>query len=325
MESKPKHIKISTPAVIFFSLLLTITSFYSGSMWIKAQTNGGTPSVKADKSTVVFAAEKNDKPEFKFYVMSFCPYGNQVEDVLRPVYDLLGDKAILQPQYIFDKVDNLDTYCQSRSGNPSQCATYVQNKYFNSEAECKKAIADNLSKCQDEKAYIKSPSGAMYASLHGRQEANQDVREICAWNQATDKKQWWDFVGEINKNCTAQNSDACWEEQAKRAGLDANKITECFNDEGIALIEKEIALTTKNNISGSPTLFVNGVTFPPESAYTQDNLGSLKLGKVIVNQDQYRTPNTLKEAICASFKNPPQECKTKLAQPANAAPAAGGC
>lgn len=323
MESK-KVTKISTSTIIFSTLLLAAVSFYAGMNRGKAQSN--TPSAtQTPTNSVVFAAEKSDKPTFNFFVMSFCPYGNQAEDILRPVYDLLGQKVNLQPQYIFDKIDNLNTYCQTRSGDPAQCSLYVQNKYFTTEAECKKAITDNLAKCKDEKSYIKASTGTMYGSLHGRQEATEDVREMCAFNLAGDNKlPWWDFVGLVNQNCTAQNADTCWEDQAKKAGFDTNKITDCFTKEGINLIETEIALTTKFNVSGSPTLLINNVAFPPQAAYTQDGKGSLKLDKVVVTQDKYRTPNTLKEAICASFKNPPKECKTQLAEPSNTAPA-GGC
>jgi len=315
--------KISTPAILFFTLLLVATSFYSGFAWNKLKS---TPSVPATPSNgVVFAASKSAKPELKFFVMSFCPYGNQMEDVLRPVYDLLKDKITLTPQYIFDKIDNLDTYCKGRSGDPSQCAVYVQNKYFTSEAECKKTISANLNTCLDDKSYLKSSTGAIYASLHGRQEANQNVREMCAYKLVDDKKIWWDFVANINKNCTAQNADTCWENQAKQAGLDTNKITECFNKEAFDLIEGQIAQTTQYKVSGSPTVLINGVLFPPEAAYTQDGKGSLTIGKKVANQDKYRTPNVVKEAVCASMNKTAKECNTVLNELSGAAPGPGAC
>lgn len=320
-----KSISISTPIAILFGIILLGTSFYSGYAWNKLKDTNSTKTTAATSTTITFEAQKSQKPELKFFVMSFCPYGNQMEDVLRPVFDLLKDKADITPHYIFEKIDNLDTYCKTRSGDPTQCALYVQNKYFTTEAECKKTIAQNLTQCKDQNSYIKSDKGAVYASLHGRQEANQDIREICAWNQTTDKTQWWNFIGAVNKNCTAQNADSCWENQAKSAGLDTVKITECFNKEGIDLIEKEIAITNKYNVSGSPTVLINDVAFPPEAAYTQDGKGSLKIGDKVATQDQFRTPNVVKTALCASFQKSPNECKTTLNDLAGAAPAAGGC
>lgn len=317
-----KYLKISTPIAIVFCFLLLTTSFLSGFFWNKSKSSQSSTDSSA---TVTFEAQKSQRPELKFFVMSFCPYGNQMEDVLRPVFDLLKDKADITPHYIFEKIENLDTFCKGRSGDPTQCALYVQNKYFTSESECKKEIASNLASCKNEASYIKANNGAMYASLHGRQEANQDVREICAWNMATDKTQWWDFIAAVNKNCTAQNADTCWENQAKSAGFDTAKITECFNKDGISLIEKEIAITNKYNVSGSPTVLVNDVAFPPETAYTQDGKGTLKIGDKTTTQDRFRTPNVIKEALCVSFQKSPSECKSVLKDLDGVAPAAGGC
>jgi len=317
------YVKIPTPAVIFTAVLMVILAFYSGIAWTKLK--GNTTVAGPTDSKNVFAPAKIAKSELQFFVMSFCPYGNQIEDVLRPVYDLFKDKANITPHYIFDKIDNLNTYCKSRSGDIAQCDLYVQNKYFATVSDCKKAISANLDKCNSGKEYIKSPSGTMYASLHGRQEATQDVREICAWNLNSDKKLWWNFIDNVNKNCTAQNADSCWEQEAKKAGLDTQAITDCFNKEGIDLIEKEIALTEQFKVQGSPTLLVNGEIFPPEAAYTQDGKGTLKIGKKVATQDRYRMPNVLKEALCVGFKSTPKECKTTLPDPSGAKPVAGAC
>lgn len=322
LQKTNKFINIPKPIAIILGIILLGTSFYSGYAWNKLKS---TQTTATSSTTTTFTAQKSQKPELKFFVMSFCPYGNQIEDVLRPVFDLLKDKADITPHYIFDRIDNLDTYCKSRSGDPTQCATYVENKYFTSISECQKTIGANSKSCLDTNNYVKTSNGVMYSSLHGRQEANQNIREICAWNQSSDKTQWWNFISAVNKNCTAQNADTCWENQAKSAGYDTTKITECFNKEGIELIEKEIAITTKFDVSGSPTVLINDVAFPPESAYTQDGKGTLKIGKKVATQDRYRTPNVVKEAVCASFQKSPNECKSLLNDLEGVAPAAGGC
>jgi len=323
ITAKYSYIKVPVPAVIFTVILLVGLAFYSGLSFAKFRSITTVPKLD---SKVVFAPPKQDKPELKFFVMSFCPYGNQMEDILRPVFDLLGNKANITPHYIFDKIDNINTYCTSRSGDINQCAAYVQNKYFANLTECKKTIGDNLAKCTDTKQYIQAPSGTLYASLHGRQEATENIREMCVWNVVGDnKKQWWDFVGAINKNCTAQNADSCWTDQAKQVGLDTTAITDCFNKDGINLIEKELELTKKFNVSGSPTVLINDQAFPPETAYTTDNKGTLKIGKKVAIQNEYRTPNVIKEAICVGAKSIPKECNTNLKDLTGAAPAAGGC
>lgn len=315
-----KSIQLPTVFVVLYTALLALSLFFSYSAWTK--TNGSASTATTNLTT--FAASKSDKPALQFFVMSFCPYGNQMEDILKPVVDLLGDKADIRPQYIFEKITDLSTFCKGRSGDASQCAAYVQNGYFTTEADCKQTIAKNLANCLDEKSYLKA-NGAYYASLHGRVEANQDVREICAWNQVTDKKIWWSFIVNVNQNCTSTNADTCWEDQAKRAGLDTAKITECFNNEAVSLIEKEITQTEKYKVSGSPTLIVNGVSFPPETAYAQNNAGQLKIGKKVFGQEKYRTPNVIKEAVCASFDKAPKECNTTLPETSETTASAGGC
>lgn len=313
-------IKVPRLVAVGTLLLLLLTAFYSGYAWNQLRS-----LQKNSASATIFNAQKSQKPELKFFVMSFCPYGNQMEDALRPVFDLVGNKADLTPHYIFNKIENLGTYCKSNSGDTAQCSTYIQRGYFKTESECQKALTDSYNNCMDTNNYVKAQNGVMYSALHGRQEANQNIREICVWNQNSDKKLWWDFVGNVNKNCTADNADTCWQDQAKAAGLDTQKITDCFNNEGIALIEKELAQTNQYQISSSPTVMINGVLFPPESAYTQNGQGSLKIGNKIAPQARFRTPNVIKEALCTSFQKAPGECKTELPDLDGQAVPAGGC
>jgi hypothetical protein len=260
--------------------------------------------------------------------MSFCPYGNQMETTLRPVFDLLGSKVDIRPRYIFEKIEgNLASYCKTVSPDPTQCETYVKNSggQLKDVADCQQQISVMVKNCNNESQYLKIGSN-LYSSLHGRMEANEDVREICAYNLATDKKLWWDFVGNVNKNCTAQNADTCWEDQAKQAGLDTNKITECFNKDAASLIEKEISDTTKYKIQGSPSLMIGDQAFPPEIA-TDATDQNLKIGTKVFTLASVRTPDVIKEAICNAFKNAPKECKKTLVDPnaaATAAAAAGG-
>jgi len=328
MDKKTKSYKIPTSSIIFFSICLLAISFFAGYSFGKVNKLSTQPTANNTATSAVFTAVKSDRPELKFFVMSFCPYGNQIEDVLRPVFNLLKNKITLTPHYIFDKIDNLQTYCSSRAGDPTQCSTYITNPNapFKTVADCKKYLDNLKTQCLDEKQYLKTGNNALYASLHGRQEANQDVREMCAFKLVgDDKTKWWDFIGNVNKNCTSQNADTCWEQQAQQAGLDTTQITDCFNKDAVSLIENEIALTTQFKVSGSPTVLINDVSFPPETAYTQDGKGTLAIGDKIASQDKYRTPNVVKTALCASFKKAPGECQTDLPDLSGAAPAAGGC
>jgi glutaredoxin len=190
-------------------------------------------------------APKTEKPDVKLFVMSFCPYGNQAEDLMKPVMNLLKDKIDVKLNYIVSK-----------------------------------------------------DSDGKYKSLHGDQELNQDVREICVFKYQKDK--FWDFVYKINEKCTSQNADTCWEQQAKDLGIDTEKIKSCQQTEANTLLAEEEKLVQQYGVSGSPQLFINGVEY---------------------NGD--RSSEGYKSGICSGFTTPPQECQQTLSTEASSA--TGGC
>jgi len=325
MQKNKSYLKIKTPVALVFLALLTLTSIASG--YLYANKGGQVAGTKSTaKATTNLKIDKVDTPELKFFVMSFCPYGNQIETALKPVADLLGDKANIQPQYIFDKIDgDLANYCKQKVPDATRCQDYVDAGQVASVSECQSVISSQLTNCQDENQYI-NIDGNYYSSLHGRVEANQNVREICAWNQTEDKSVWWKFIEAVNTNCTAENADTCWQDQASSAGLDTDKITDCFNNQAKQLIEKEIAQTVKYSASASPTLILGEVQIPPKEAYAQDGSAVLGINDVNIGQANYRTPEGLKQAICSIFSKQPKQCKTSLESEADAtAPNAGGC
>ena len=206
------------------------------------------PPVEIDKETPEEEAKqpvKTDKPDVKLFVMAFCPYGNQAEDLMKPVTNLLKDKINLTLQYIVSKDSN-----------------------------------------------------GKYTSLHGDQELNQDVREICVAKYQKDK--FWDFVYKINEKCTSQNADTCWEQQAKDLGIDTEKIKNCQQTEANTLLAEEEKLVQQYGVSGSPTLIINGVEYNGE-----------------------RTSEGYKNGICSGFTTSPQECQQTLSTDAGSA--TGGC
>lgn len=188
---------------------------------------------------------KTEKPDVKLFVMSFCPYGNQAEEIMKPVINLLGDKFNLSLHYIVSKGTN-----------------------------------------------------GKYSSLHGDQELHQDVREICVFKYQ--KEKLWDFVGGINKNCSAQNADTCWEKIAKDLGIDVQKIKDCQESEGNSLLEEELKIVEEYKVSGSPQLFINGVEYKGE-----------------------RTSEGYKNGICSGFLDPPSECQKVLSKESSSVE--GGC
>lgn len=189
---------------------------------------------------------KKDKTDAKLFVMSYCPYGNDAEEAIKPVVDLLGDKADIKVYYIVSK------------------------------------------------------ENGKYNSLHGNQELNQNVREICVQKYQKDK--FWDFVLKSNKEGTYENIDSKWEAIAKSVGVDIAKIKNCQKNEYSSLLDAEIKLSQKYGAEASPTLVINDTIY-----------------------EGNRTPNAYKEAICSGFKSPPPECKTKLSDEKTNNPNNSGC
>jgi hypothetical protein len=207
---------------------------------------------------------KSEIPDVKLFVMSFCPFGNQAEEMLAEVAGLLKDKIKITPHYIF--------YSNYGSGYPDYCWD-KENKY---------------------------------CSMHGIQELNQDIRELCVFKYQ--KEKFWDFVKEINQKASAQDADKKWETIATNLGIDTQKIKECQKNEGENFLKEEVGLTQKEypsqaggkeKIAGSPTLVINGVIYN---------------GK--------RSAEDFKKAICQSFKSPPDECQKTLGE--NQSPPKGG-
>jgi hypothetical protein len=54
-----------------------------------------------------------EKPKIDLFVMSYCPYGNQSENLIMPVVDLLGDKTDIELHYII--------YNNYQTGYPDYC------------------------------------------------------------------------------------------------------------------------------------------------------------------------------------------------------------
>jgi len=322
MTQKDSEVKINPLLLI----LLVLGSFLVGSVWAKARYLGQEgESVKItnkDQNTSPspaqnqnnFQAKKTSKPEVKFFVMSFCPFGNQAEQGLEPVYQLLKDKVAWLPRYI---LDNWQTWL-------SQCEQSCPRRVASEESknQCQQAIDSGqlqgmtvdaclktyfpyktAEECQS-KECLGGKAGD-FVSLHDQpakglfHEANQDVREICALQQ-NNLDSWWKFVLEVNKNCDSSNADTCWKQPAKTAGLNLEAISLCEKNQKQSLLEKEIAEAKKYHASGSPTVYINEVLY---------NGG--------------RAPEDYKKAICASFENSPEECQKILGE--ESAPATGGC
>lgn len=239
---------MNNKVIIVLIGLLVIAAFLGGSIWTKTRM-GEVEEVREVEEAVPalpeFSPSKTERPVVRFFLMSFCPFGNQAEEGLKPVYDLLGGKVDWQPRYIVSKIEE------------------------------------------------------GFVSLHGEQELNQNVRELCALNLHGIGK-WWDFVEKVNENCDYQNADKCWQGQAQAVGVGTYPVSSCQETQAEALLSTQIEEMGKYQANASPMVFVNDELY---------NGG--------------RAPEDYKLAICQAFEEEPEECATVLS--ATSEEAGGGC
>ena len=217
---------------------------------------------KAAQAETTKAAEipQAANPDITLYVMSFCPYGNQAEDTIAPVIKLLNGKANIKLGYVI-----YSDYAKNAGGKAADF-------------------------CLDE--------AEKYCSMHGINEINQDIREICVQKYSPEKL--WNFVDLVNKGSDPQTIEEKWEGFAKTAGIDVKKIKTCQKSEGEKLLAQEVAMNQQYGIESSPTLLINGVIYQGD-----------------------RTTEGYKQAICKSFVTAPAECQTVLENTTGTA--AGNC
>ena len=157
--------------------------------------------------------------------------------------------------------------------------------------------------------YIISVSGGKIQSLHGEQEGNQGVRELCALEELG-YEDFFKFTLRINKDCSYGNVDTCWESVAESVGVDIEAISDCESsrkldiaEEQDAIIKKLLTLDQMGQLSmprASPTFLINGATY-----------------------EGRRDPESIKKALCALFESTPKECSTTIS--ASSAASDGNC
>jgi hypothetical protein len=74
--------------------------------------------------------KKSAVPDVKLFVMSFCPYGQQAETDLKPVQDLLGEKAVIEPHFIINDLSYTNTTQSGCILNNSLCSLHGVNELY---------------------------------------------------------------------------------------------------------------------------------------------------------------------------------------------------
>jgi Thioredoxin len=143
-------------------------------------------------------------------------------------------------------------------------------------------------------------------SLHGANEAMEDLRQVCIMKYYPDK--YWSYLSQFDANCYSKSQDsagleACWKATASNFSIDTAKIATCANStEAIDLLKTDEAASNVYGASASPTLIINGVEYQGA-----------------------RSSDAFRQAICSGFTNPPAECSQAVNTPAGSATAQGNC
>jgi hypothetical protein len=145
--------------------------------------------------------------------------------------------------------------------------------------------------------YIGAVSGNTITSMHGDEEAKENLRQICIRDEQ--KSKYWDYVscymqktaGTMPNGMPYGDTAAC---QAT-AKVDTKKLNACVADttRGLAYAKEDFALNTKYNVQGSPTLVLNG------QVISETPFGG-------------RSADAFRNIICSSSSSEPSFCGTKL-------------
>lgn len=141
--------------------------------------------------------------------------------------------------------------------------------------------------------YMGAVSNGKITSMHGDEEAQENLRQICIRDEQRSK--YWNYVSCYIK---AGDSSGC----SASTGIDKSKLSSCMTDSsrGLAYAKEDFNLNDKYSVQGSPTLILNG-----------EQVSEFDFGG--------RSSEAIKTLICCASSSQPGFCSTEL-NTASAAP-----
>ncbi len=208
----------------------------------KAEVKGNTTPVAVNNGNGAVAptpvVTKNDRPKVELFVMSYCPYGLQMEKAYLPAWELLKNKADISVKFV------------------------------------------------------------SYA-MHGKKEIDENTRQYCIGKDFSDK-----LIPYLKCFVAEDNSTKC----LSAVGLTDSKLATC-----VSATDKQYQLTEKFN---DQTTWLSG-RYPIYGVHgdLNEQYGVQGSPTLVINGAEAgagRTPEAVKQAICAAFNNPPTECSQTL-------------
>ena len=236
-------------------VLCTLGFIVLGIAMLASKSSGTASTTKTGTNTTVTAQQqqvpaktlatitKADKPQVELFIMTYCPYGLQMQKAYLPVMKLLSKKASFDVKwvnYIMHDKKEID------ENNVQYCIQKEQKDKYLAYAECFTVKGDTKTCLTSAKI-------------------NQNKLKTCI--ASADKA--FDITKEYNTK--------------------ANWLSGRYPVYKVHNSENQ-----KYGVQGSPTLVINGSKVDGIS----------------------RNPEAVKQAVCASFKTQPAECKTTLSSSA---------
>jgi hypothetical protein len=136
--------------------------------------------------------------------------------------------------------------------------------------------------------YIGAIANGKITSMHGDEEAQENLRQICIREEQGNK--YWSYI-----DCHIKEGKV--EECLKSAGIDEGKLNECQKDpnRGLKYAQEDFKSQEKYKADASPTLILNG-----------EGVDEFDFGG--------RTAEAVKTLICCGFTKRPEFCSKKLTE-----------
>lgn len=157
--------------------------------------------------------------------------------------------------------------------------------------QIQRAIAQAVSEVPELANYVKvryigSASGSTITSMHGEEEATENLRQICIREEQPAK--YWSYVSCYIK---AGSSDSC----LATAGVNTGAVSACMSDaaRGVAYASKDFELGTQYAVQGSPTLML------ADANVDESGFGG-------------RSADAIKQIVCCASNNQPAFCSKTL-------------
>jgi len=289
-------------------IIIGILAFFSIFMFIKV-IKENSPSFNTLKTKIIPEVVKKvvNNPTTKFEISNVKEANGIVEIELKVGNQKYTSYISRNGKFFFIsgvKVDELNKPVQSNTqksltcndvqkvAKPDLTAFVVSNCPYGLQMQrvFKKAVAEipDLVNYLNIK-YIGSIENGKIKSMHGDEEAQENLRQICIREEQ--KSLYWPYV-----SCYMQAGKT--EECLTSSGVNTSELNACINDanRGLQYAKKDFDFGNKFNAGGSPTLISNG--------------------KQVVSEFDFggRNPNAIKQLICCGSSEKAVFCSNEISK-----------